>query len=83
MGSSLRGAIDETKAEVVLLLLIVDVKATCDLVFEVLVDLAGVVLHLNLPHAGNTKQHVLIVDEWPVSIAEGLVVVPFGPVQAV
>lgn len=46
-------------------------------------DLTGVVLDLDLPHPGNTEQQVLVVDERPVSAVEGLVIVPFGPVQAV
>lgn len=46
-------------------------------------DLAGVVLDLDLPYSGNTQQHILIVDERLVSAVQGLVVVPSGPVKAI
>lgn len=81
--SSLRSAVDETEAEVVLLLLVVHIKTSRDLIFKVFVDLAGVVLDLDLPHPGDAKQHVLIVDERLVPAVQGLVVVPFCPVEAV
>ena len=80
---SSRSAVDVPKAQVVLFDLIVDVKATCDFVLEVAVDLAGVVLDLDLAYPWDTQQHVLIVDEGPLSTGQGLVVVPFSPVEAV
>lgn len=81
--SNLRRAIDETEAEVVLLLVVVNVETSHDLVFEVVVDLAGVVHDLDLPHSGDSQQHVLIVDEGLLSAVQGLVIVPFSPVEAV
>jgi len=78
-----RGAVDISKVHVVLFDLVVDVEASRDLVLEVAVDLAGVVLDLDLAHAWDTQQHVLIVDEGPVSTGQGLVVVPLSPVEAV
>lgn len=63
----LRRTINESEAEVILLLLIVDTVTCCDLILEVVVDLAGVVLDLDLPHPGDSKQHVFIVDEGLVS----------------
>lgn len=79
----LRGAIDETEATVLLLLVIVNIKASCDLILEVWVDYAGVVLDLDLPQPGDSQQHVLIVDKRLVSIVQGLIIVPSCPVQAV
>lgn len=81
--SGLRSPIDETKTEVILFLFIVDIKTSTDLILEVLRDQAGVVLDLDLPHPGNTQQHILIVDERPVSVVQGLVVVPSRPVKAI
>ena len=78
-----RSAINETKAEIIFLLIIVDIKTSSDLILEVFVDLAGVVLGLDLPHPGDSQQHVLIVDEGLVSIVHGLVIVPFSPVEAI
>ena len=78
-----RSAIDETEAEIIFLLLIVDIETSCDLILEVFVDLAGVVLDLDLPHPGDSQQHVLIVDEGLVSTVQGLVIVPLSPVEAV
>ncbi len=80
---SLRSAIDETKANVILLLLVVNIKTSRYLIFEVIVDLAGVVHDLDLPHSRDSKQHVLIVDEGSVSTVQGMVIVPFRPVEAV
>lgn len=81
--SGLRAAIDEAEAEVIFLLVIVNIKTSCDLIFKIIVHLAGVVQDLDLPHSGNSQQHVLIVDEGPVSVLHGLVIVPFSPVEAV
>lgn len=81
--SDLRCAIDEPEAKVILLLLIVNVETSRDLILEVAVDLAGVVHDLDLPHSGDSQQHVLIVDEGLVSAVQGLVIVPFCPVEAV
>lgn len=46
-------------------------------------NFAGVILDLDLPHPGNSQQHVLIVDEGLISSGEGLVIVPFSPVEAI
>lgn len=46
-------------------------------------DIAGVVQDLDLPHSGDSQQHVLIVDEGLVSAVQGLVIVPFRPVEAI
>lgn len=81
--NSLRGAIDEAEAMVIFLLFIVNVKTACDLTEEVLVDFAGVVHDLDLPHSRDSQQHVLIVDKGLVSGVHGLVIVPFSPVEAV
>lgn len=81
--SSLRGAVDQTEAQIVLLLLIVDVETSCDLVLEVVVDLAGVVSDLDLPHPGDPQQHVLIVNEGLASAVQRPVVVPSRPVEAI
>lgn len=79
----LRGAIDEAKVKIVLFLLVVDVETPGDLIFEVVVDIAGVVEDLDLPHSGDAQQHVLVVDEGLVSSVQGLVIVPFSPVEAI
>lgn len=79
----LRSPIDETETVVVLFLLIVDVVTSTDLILEVFLDLAGVVLDLDLPHPGNTQQHIVIVDERLVPVVQGLVVVPSRPVKAI
>lgn len=65
--SGLRCAIDETEAMLILLLLVVNIETSRDLILEVAVDLAGVVHGLDLPHSGDSQQHVLIVDEGLVS----------------
>lgn len=46
-------------------------------------DVARVVNDFNLSHPGDSQQHVLIVDEGLISGVHGLVIVPFGPVQAI
>lgn len=79
----LRGAIDEAKAKVVLFLLVVNIKTSLDLIFEVIVDTAGVVQDLDLPDSGDSQQHVLVVDEGLVSAVQGLVIVPFSPVESI
>ena len=81
--SGLRSAINETKAEVILLLVTVDIETSCDLILEVVMDLAGVVLDLDLSHSWDSQKHVLIVDEGLVSAVKGLVIIPFSPVEAV
>lgn len=78
----LRSAIDEAKVKVVLFLLVVHIETSGNLVSEVAVDIAGVVEDLDLPHSGDTQQHVLIVDEGLVPSVQGLIVVPFSPVEA-
>lgn len=79
----LRRAVDEAKVKIVLFLLVVDVETPGDLIFEVVVDVTGVVEDLDLPHSGDAQQHVLVVDEGLVSSVQGLVVVPFSPVEAI
>lgn len=81
--SNLRGAVDEAKVKVVLFLLVVNVETFGNLVSEVVVDVAGVVEDLDLPHSGDSQQHVLIVDEGLLPGVEGLVIVPFSPVEAI
>lgn len=46
-------------------------------------DIAGVIHDLQLSHARDSKEHVLIVDERLVAMVEWLVVVPFSPVEAI
>lgn len=46
-------------------------------------DVTGVVEDLDLPHSGDAQKHVLVVDEGLVSSLQGLVVVPFSPVEAI
>ena len=80
---SSRGAVDVSRALVVLFDLVVDVEAALDFVLEVAVDLAGVVLDLDLAHSRHPQQHVLVVDEGPLPTGQRLVVVPLGPVEAI
>ena len=80
---SSRRAVDVSRSPVVLFDLVVDVEAALDFVLEVAVHLAGVVLDLDLAHARDPQQHVLVVDEGPLSTGQWLVVVPLGPVEAV
>lgn len=66
-----------------LLRLVVNIKTSKDLVFEVFMDVARVVHNFNLSHPGDSQQHVLIVDKGLISGVQGTVVVPFSPVQAI
>lgn len=79
----LRGAVDEAKVKIVLFPLVVDAETPGDLIFEVVADIAGVVEDLDLPHSGDAQQQVLVVDEGLVSGVQGLVIVPFRPVEAI
>lgn len=81
--SELRRAVDEAEALLVFLLVSVNSETAFDPIFEVTVDSAGVVLDLDLPHPGDTQQHVLVVDERRVSAFQGLVIVPRCPVESV
>lgn len=81
--SGLRSAIDETKAKVVLLLLIVNIITSHYFTLEIFGDNAGVVLDLDLSDSGDSQQHVLIVDEGLVTMIHGLVIVPCSPVEAI
>lgn len=81
--SVLRGAIHKAKVKIVLFFLVVDVETPGDLIFEVAVDMAGVVEDLELPHSGDAQQYVLVVDERLVLIVQRLVIVPFSPVEAI
>lgn len=81
--SGLRSAIDETKAKVVLLLLIVNFITSHYFTLEIFGDNAGVVFDPDLSDSGNSQQHVLIVDEGLVTMIHGLVIVPCSPVEAI
>lgn len=80
----LRRSIDEPKGEPFLLVFRVYIIAAQDFLLEVIVDHTGVVLHLQLPHAWDTQQQVLVIDVRLRAVRrQGLVVVPLGPVQVV
>lgn len=81
--SDSRRAVDEAKVKALLLPLVVNIETSKNLIFKVIMDVARVVYNFNLSHPGDSQQHVLIVDEGLVSGVQGLVVVPFGPVQTI
>lgn len=81
--SDSRRAIDETKVEALLLPLVVNIETAKNLILKVVMDFARAVNNFNLSHPGDSQQHVLIVDEGLISSVQGLVIVPFGPVQAI
>lgn len=81
--SDLRRSIDEAKVIALLLSFVVHVEALENLIFKVIMDVARVVNNLYLSHPGDSQQHVLIVDEGLITGAQGLVIVPRGPVEAI
>lgn len=78
----LRRAIDEAKVKALLLSFVVNVETFENLIFKVIMDVARVVYNFYLSHPGDPQQHVLVVDEGLISGVQRLVVVPFGPVEA-
>lgn len=79
----LRCFIEGPKWGSILLVLAVYIIATRNVFFEVVMDHAGVVLNLQLTHSGNSKQQVLIIDVRLGMVTQRVIVIPFGPIQAI
>lgn len=60
----LRRSIDESKGDPFLLVFWVYIIAAWDFLLEVIMDHTGIVLHLQLSHAWDTQQQVLVIDVW-------------------
>lgn len=82
-GTHSRCAIEGPKGELLFLVWGVDIVAAQNVLAEVLMHHAGVIADPQLPQPRNPQQQVLIVDEGVGATAKALVVVPFGPIQAV
>lgn len=80
----LRCSIDKPKGDPFLLFFGVYVIAAGDFLLEVIMDHTGVVLHLQLSHAWDTQQQVLVIDVRLGAVrCQGLVVVPLCPVKII
>lgn len=82
-GTHSRCAVEGPKGELLFLVWGVDIVAAQNVLAEVLMHHAGVIADPQLPQPRNPQQQVLIVDEGVGAVAQALVVVPFGPIQAV
>lgn len=78
----IRSSVLDAKGGSVLVARGVDIVAVLNLVSQVFVDRAGLVVNFDLPEAGHAQEEVLVVDETLV-LRQALVIVPNLPIHAV